>query len=336
MEKPLLQDAPVQQSYANNAGFSSDDEIDLFELLGKIIAGWKAIILFILVFFIAAVFYLRNATPIYATYYQVTPAASSSGSISGKLGNLGGIAALAGVSLSGQGGAASPFDLYLEYIKSRALADKLAQDPFIMQGFFTDQWDRQAKQWREPKGMLITIKTSVKGLVGQSEKSWQPPNSEDLQKVLEKQVNVLKPGTKGPDIYKISLNHPNPAFARYVLKRVNELADAKVRSESLTRATRYADYLSRRLSSVVIAELRKDLSDALAEQEKSIMLASSDSSYAALLVSGIYSDSMAVSPKYIPVLAIALVLGFFMGCLYALIDFKAFFKRLSTKREAAA
>jgi LPS O-antigen subunit length determinant protein (WzzB/FepE family) len=318
----------VVEGDAKAERLESFDEIDLFELLRKVIAGWKAMSILTLLTLCSAIFYLRNATPVYSSFYQITPAASSAGGVSGKLGNIGGLAALAGVSLGGQGSAASSFDLYLEFIKSRALAETLAQDPYIMQTVFTNQWDAPAKQWREPKGFVVTAVKTLKRFAGEPQKPWQPPNSEDLQKVLAQKIIVAKPATKGPDIYKISFNHSNPAFARYVLARINSIADARVRADALTRATRYADYLSKRLSTVVIAELRKDLSDALAEQEKSIMLASSDSSYAAIMVSGVYSDSTPVSPKYLVILMLSIAIGLFIGVLYALIDFKELGNRL--------
>ena len=78
-----------------------DDEIDLRELFGVLWAGKIKIIAITAVFAVASVIYALSVPNQYKATALLAPAQSSGGGLSGALGQLGGLASLAGVSIGG-------------------------------------------------------------------------------------------------------------------------------------------------------------------------------------------------------------------------------------------
>jgi len=75
----------------------------------------------------------------------VFPAESSSG-LGGELGQLGGLASLAGINIGGAGGKKS--DEALEYLRSRTFTAGFIQRHGLMPILFANKWDSARNQWR--------------------------------------------------------------------------------------------------------------------------------------------------------------------------------------------
>ena len=80
-----------------------DDEIDLRELFGVLWAGRLKILVITAVFAVASIVYALSVPNQYKATALLSPAQSSGGGLSGALGQLGGLASLAGVSIGGGG-----------------------------------------------------------------------------------------------------------------------------------------------------------------------------------------------------------------------------------------
>lgn len=318
---------------------NDSDEIDILALMRRLIdKKWQITGISLLGFFFAII-YLHMATPVYSVELKITPAPASSatGGLSKKLGSLGGLAALAGVSVgSSSGDSATPFDLYLEELKSRELANELAKDPQIMTTIYSGQWDKESKTWQKPQSILSPVKSALKSVLGIPQRPWRAPNGVALQGYMEAVVAIIKPSAKDPPITIISMEHPDPAFAIYFLSRMNELADMRIRRVALARATEYAAYLSAKMNSAIIAEHRKDLSEALSEQEKSIMSASSSLPYAAVIVQMPTASDRPVKPSPVLVLVLGMMSGLIIGALLALFNFKKLFRDLRAASDKSA
>ena len=87
----------------NNTQISDqyDDEIDLRELFAVLWAGKVKIVAITAVFAVASVIYALSVPNQYKATALLAPAQQDSGGISGALGQLGGLASLAGVSIGG-------------------------------------------------------------------------------------------------------------------------------------------------------------------------------------------------------------------------------------------
>ena len=78
-----------------------DDEIDLRELFVVLWAGKIKIIAITVVFVVASVIYALSVPNQYEATVLLAPAKSGGGGLSGALGQMGGLASLAGISLGG-------------------------------------------------------------------------------------------------------------------------------------------------------------------------------------------------------------------------------------------
>jgi len=105
----------------------ADDEIDLLELWHVILGGKWLIIAITAVFAVGSVFYALWLPDTYRAEVLLAPAEEDGGgALGGQLGQLGGLASLAGINLDAGGGVVS--------MKSRALA--IIQSRFFHPRFF--------------------------------------------------------------------------------------------------------------------------------------------------------------------------------------------------------
>ncbi len=308
-------------------GTTSREEMDLFEIARRMLAGKWWITGCAGAGLLGSVLFLHSATPEYRTEMHVAPAASSSGGKS-QLGGLGGLAAMAGVSLGGSSQSVTPFDLYLETLTSRALAEALAKDNVVMRTVFKAEWDEGGQHWREPSSLARSAVKGIGSALGVKRSPWRAPEAAELQEFIRRNVVVKRPDAKDAPITKLTLDSENPKFASYLLDHMSRIADERVRRNNLKTASSYAAYLSQKLRTEMVAEYRRDLSQALAEQEKSIMMASSSTPYAAMIIEEPTTATKPVRPNSILVLLLGLAGGAMLGCIIALINFRELWARL--------
>jgi uncharacterized protein involved in exopolysaccharide biosynthesis len=301
------------------------DDIDFSVLVAKLRRNWSSIALCMAVGLALGVLFMHGVAAKYSAELRVTAADTTSQQPSGRSGGLGGIAALAGVSLNSQDGA-SPFQLYINGLSSRALADQLARDKRIMRTIFHDEWDRDAGRWVKPAGVARTLLRTLKGLAG-SDSIWRAPDAARLQQYLDDEIEVVEPGAKAAPITVISYHHSNPDFARYMLDRINAAADMIVRRQAQARASSNIRYLSQRLETIALPEHRRALADSLAAQEQALMIASSSLPYSLTVVQAPTASGRPVWPDLGQALATGLLLGALAGATLALCDIRPLRRR---------
>lgn len=289
--------------------------LDLVELARDLRRRWLWILIAAALGFVAALGYLNIAKVRYTSALRITPAASSQTGLSGTLGRLGGLASLAGVSVRQGSEGASPFDLYLARLTSRELAAQLARDKRIMQTAFKKEWDPATQTFRDRPGPLRPIRNLLYSLAGQDSPAWLPPGPERLQTYLEKTVVISPPGPKDPPITTLVVETPDPEFGVHLLNALHRQADDDVRASSLKRAEQYAAHLTQKLATTEVAEHRRTLSEALLEQERAVMMATSTGPYAALPLEPASGPSRPTSPKPVPALMLGIIVGGVVGLL---------------------
>jgi hypothetical protein len=277
---------------------------------------WRLIVGCIVAALVIAAVYLNLATYRYSIEMRVAPTANGSADgVSSKLSQLGGLAAVAGVSLPDAGGAGT-FKLYVEALHSRDVAEVLARDPAILHGVFPHEWDAHTHSWRVPAGALHDLTTAVKPLLGIPALPFAPPGPARLQQWMTEQVGVDQ-NLKTP-VVTVMLMSDNPAFAVRFLDQLNITADTLLRQRALLRTDDYIRYLSARLPTVTLAEQRVAIAQALGEQERLKMAASSTRPFAADVFEHPAASDRPVTPVPVRVLGIALVLGTVLGVALAL------------------
>lgn len=278
---------------------------------------WKAFLAPVIVAPLLGVVYLHVATYRYRADLAVAPPqTSSSGSLGSSLGGgLGGLAALAGVGGASNAGGLN-FQLYREGILQRGTAEALARDDWVMRSIFHSEWDADRRVWVEPASPVRTLRNALIGFLGVQGRNWSPPDAARLQDHILEEVSVTT-NSKSP-VVTISYSHPDPVFASRFLDRIHAVVDADLKQRLLARTGENISYLSAKLQKVTIAEHRQALSQALSEQEKLRMTASSTVAFAAEPYGRASATRRPVSPNPIVVLAVGVGLGFVLGIIAVL------------------
>jgi Chain length determinant protein len=268
--------------------------------------------------------YLNVATPKYAATLRVSPAAAGGGGLGGALGQLGGIAAMAGIDVrQGSSSGASPFDLYLDTLRSRHVADLLAKDQQLMQHVFISEWDPSTGQWRERRSILRSAYKLVKQIAGQPGPEWHPPAGGELADYLMKKVVIQAPKPKEPPVTTLLYEDQDPAFAAMLLDKLSALADDSVRQRTLVRATTYARYLENRLKVTDNVDQQRRLSEILLDQERAIMMAGSSVPFAATPSEPAVPSQRPVRPNVVMTLLVGLLVGAIVGVLWLFVLYLA-------------
>lgn len=295
---------------------AEDDEIDLVELVRKLWAGRKTIVICAAAALVVVITSLHLMTYKYRAELTVTPAQSGSEGLAAKLGGLGGLASLAGVNLP-QGSSALAFSLYTQGVDSRSLADAMSMHTDLMKVVFEREWNQEANRWQAPAGIVPNTARTLKTVLGISVSDWTPPGGARLQEYLKEHVSVSEDANMPFAV--LSFEHEDPAFAVRFLNTVNAELDALLRKRALARANGNIAYLSEQLSKVTIAEHREAIAAALTEQEKQRMAASSSAPYAADPFGEAATPPRPTSPKPIFLLVGGSVFGFLIGMVLVLL-----------------
>lgn len=269
-------------------------------------AGKWAIIACTALGLLLAIAFLHLATPRYMAFLQLVPTEQSGVQVSR---NISGIASLAGINLPrGQG---SQFAFVLESMKGRDVAMAIAKDQALMRRLFAKEWNPERRQWVEPRDSLRGAKDSVKALLAMKNSPWAPPGASELQEYLQKNLALAEDQKRS--IATLTLTHSDPALARDMLAAVYRASDEHQRARMEGRTAAYIDYIARKLQTVQLAEHREALANALAEQERMLMMARTGQPFAADALGIVSATDDPVFPKTLVVLAVGLAAGGLAG-----------------------
>lgn len=275
-------------------------------LLGRLRRRWWMCLLVMVVTLGAAVAYLHLATYRYTAELVVSPSQSEGARSGSGMGALRELGALGGISLPvGQG--SLPMMQFMEMLRSRETAEVLARDPRIMLRVFGGEWNEATQQWEEPSSLLRSVSGAVRSLVGAPRPPWTPPGPAQLQEFLEKNIKIEE-NPKTPFVV-VRYSDSDPEFAVLLLDRVTEVTNAILRRRALARADENIAYLSTQLQTVMLAEHRDALAQALGHQERQRMFASSSAPYAADPLGQTTVSSRPTSPAPLQILVLAVVIG---------------------------
>lgn len=281
-----------------------DDEIDLRELFMVLWAGKIKIIAITALFAIASVIYALSVPNQYKATALLAPAQSSGGGLSGALGQLGGLASLAGVSIGG--GESSEAQIAQEIMKSWSfiesfIADNdLAVEVFAAEGWSKgsnelqindDVYDTQNKQW------LVENEAGVMG----------PPSSWSLFKAFSGRLAVSEDKKSG--LVSVSIEYYSPQIAKQWLDMYVSAVNAHMQQRQVAKVTNNINYLQAQIEKTSIAEMREVFYTIIEEQTKNKMVAEASPEYAFVAV----SPSMVPEEKSQPKRALICILGTLLG-----------------------
>lgn len=319
MNTQITQNNPPYQPDAQFASLARhDDEIDLRELF---IALWKGkwiIIATTFIFAVGAVFYALSQPNIYKADILLAPAESSGGGGLAKMaGQLGGLAALAGVNLgSGEG---SQTELAAQVIKSRQFIQHFIEKYHILVPLMaTKGWDlttnqliindavydEQTQTWlREPQGL----------------RGAKPTAQEAHEMFVKNILTVTSDKTSG--LYTVSVSHYSPYIAQqwatWLVAEINQV----MRERTIAETTKNLNYLQEQLQKTSVADMQATFYKLIEEQTKSLMLAEVQDEFVFKVVDPAVVPELKDKPKRALICVLGTLLGGMLGVAMVLVRF---------------
>lgn len=290
------------------------------ELVSK--QSWRLILGCAAFGFVIAALSLQGAVYVYPVEMQATTVQSTSGGSGGAsrgLSQLSGLASLANLSMPSTQSEVQ-FQLFQDSLRSRDLADELAKNHDLMIAMYSSQWDPITQTWHEPPVSTSTrIKLWVRNLLGLAPAApWHAPNGANIQSFLNDNLEVAVDPRK-TYMVNLSLTSYSREFSIRFLNLLVKTADERLRQKALERARTYINYLTAKLKTVTVAEHRDALSQALGEQERYAMVASSGKPFAAEVFQSPWASNQPAYPSPRQTFLMWMVLGAVAGVLFALL-----------------
>ncbi|EGR3402183.1 Wzz/FepE/Etk N-terminal domain-containing protein [Vibrio parahaemolyticus] len=296
----------------------SDDEID-FRMLFK--ALWKGkwlIIATTSIFSLAALFYAINLPNIYKADALLSPAeTSSSGDLSKMAGQLGGLAALAGVNLGSSD--SSQTDLAVQVMKSRKFIRNFIQKHDLLVPLMAGKkWDLETNtlildndiydptnnEWlRDPDGL----------------RGPKPSNQEAFEVFREDVFSISEDVETG--LYTVSVKYYSPYIAQQWVNWLIEDINKVMRERTISESTQNLDYLNKQLEKTSVADMQSTFYKLIEEQTKSLMLAEVQEEFVFKTV----DPAIAPDVKHAPSRALICALGALVGGILGLVIILATF-----------
>ena len=282
-----------------------DDEIDLRELFSILWADKVKIIAITAVFAVASVIYALSVPNQYKATALLAPAQSDGGGLSGALGQLGGLASLAGVSIGG--GESSESQIAQEIMKSWSFVEGfIADNDLAVEVYAAEGWSRVSNQLKidndvyevETKSWLVEdAHTGKEG----------PPTSWQLFEAFSDKLSVSEDKKSG--LVSVSIEYYSPQIAKQWLDLYISAINKHMQARQVEKVSNNISYLEAQIGKTSIAEMREVFYTIIEEQTKNKMVAEASPDYAFVAV----SPSMVPEEKSQPKRALICILGTLLG-----------------------
>lgn len=258
-----------------------DDEIDLWELWETLWEGRWLVVAIAAASTLAGVAYSLLAEEKFKATITVMAAdpKSAGGGLSAAMGNLGGLAALAGVSIGG--GGSEP----LAVLRSRELSRRFIEENNLLPVFF-------------PKG---------------TDASGEKPDWRDGVDFFEK-VRVIGEDKKtGLVTVSVTWRDPQIAarWANDLLRRLNE----QMRQRALEETERNVAFLNKEIAATSVVSLQQAMGRLLETEMQKLMLARGNEQFAFKVIDEATPPKRRESPKRALITLVAMLAGGFLGVL---------------------
>lgn len=286
-----------------------DDEIDLRELFTAIWQGRWIIAAVTSLFTVAAVSYALSLPNIYKSEALLAPVSEEAGL---KIpGQLGGLAALAGVNLGGLGGG-DKTGLAMEIIKSREFLGRFIEKHDLYVPIMA------AEGWnRADNSLIIDSKKydiNSQQWVRKVKPPFEPkPSVLEVHEALLKRLAVSK--DKATGMVRISLEHYSPYMAKAWVDELVKAINEEMRQRELTEAQRSIAYLNSQIEQTIIADVRTMLYSLIEEQTKTVMLANVRDEYVFNTVDRAVVAEKKTKPNKAAIVVGSFVFGIFISFL---------------------
>ena len=282
-----------------------DDEIDLRELFGVLWGNKIKIIGITAVFAVVSVIYALSIPNQYKASALLAPAQQQSGGLSGALGQLGGLASLAGVSIGG--GESSEAQVAQEIMKSWSFIEGfIAVNDLAVEVYAAEGWSRESNQLKFDND-VYEVKTKTWLVENDNIGQLGPPTSWQLFEKFSEMLAVSEDKKSG--LISISIEYYSPQIAKQWLDLYISSINKHMQARQVVKVSNNIEYLEAQIEKTSITEMQEVFYTIIEEQIKSQMLAEASPDYAFVAV----SPSMVPEKKSQPKRALICILGTLLG-----------------------
>lgn len=265
---------------------AADDEISLRELWDVLWRGKWIVIVLTALFAVGSIVYALQAREWYRTEVLLAPADEKSTSALG--GQLGGLAALAGVTVGGGGSAEA-----VAVLESREFARNFIEDENLLRVFFSQDWDAGTGKW-----------------LGDDPEDW--PDIRDAVKYFHENIlSVNQDSRRGLVTVVVEWTGPEDAadWANDLVRRLN----SRLRGRALAEAEENVDYLRSELNKTNVVTLQQSIGRLLESELQKLMLARGNEEFAFKVIDAASPPRDRVRPKRALIAVVGTLLGGMLG-----------------------
>lgn len=287
-----------------------DDEIDLRELFSVLWAGKKIIVRITALFAAVSVIYALMLPNQYQASIVLAPAQQESGGLSASLGQLGGLASLAGINI-GEGGGSEP-QLAQEILLSRSFIETfIAENNLAVEVFAVDGWDAESDQLSIDADLYDT--DSGEWVRNPPSGKLPEPSGWELYEEFLERYSVSQDKKTG--MVTLSVEYYSPIMAKEWADKLVAAINAHMQARKLQQVNRNIKYLEAQIEKTAIADMREVFYTIIEEQIKSQMLAEASPEYVFETV----SPAMVPEEESKPKRALICILGTLLGGMFSII-----------------
>lgn len=288
-----------------------ESETDLRELMSVLRAGSRKIITITAVFTFISIIYAFSVPNYYKATVLLAPAQSESSDLSGALGQLDGLASLAGVNI----GASKNTEAQIaqEIMKSWSFIDSFISKNFIsVEVYAAKGWNRESNELLIDDD-LYDVETNTWFVKDDNTGEVGIPSSWQLFESFSERLLVLE--NNKSNLISVSIEHYSPYLAKQWLDMYIAAINTHMQQRQMTKVTENINYLQAQIDTTSIAEMREVFYNIIEEQMKNKMLAEASPEYAFVAV----SPSMVPEEKSKPQRVLIIILGTLLGMMLSII-----------------
>lgn len=284
---------PRTPPQAAPAGFRNDD-VRLADLLAVLRREWRIVAAVTGFTTTAAIIAAFLMTPIYRAETLLSPISDErESSISALAGQLGGLAALAGMQVGG----GSSKDEAVATLSARAFTEAFIRDEELLPIIYDEQWDEAQGSWKES----------------------DPENQPTVWKAAERFARDIRQVSvdKKTGLVTLAIEWKDPRLASDWANKIVQRANAQLRARAIGEARKSLAYLNGELLASSVVEVRQAIFNLIEAQTKKIMIANVREDYAFRVVDPAVPPERKVKPKRILMTVLGLMIGGMLGALAA-------------------
>lgn len=268
------------------------DDINLSELWQALVRSRLLVLGITAAFTVIALAYAFLATEWYRTEALLAPADERSVP---SLGALGGLAALAGVSIGGGGTTAEA----IEVLKSREFAGSFIEDYGLLTIFFADDWDPEQKRWRHD-----------------DPEKW--PDVRDAIRFFHDSVLDVRENRQ-TSMVTLIVNWTNPEEATRWAEDLVRRLNTRMRERALQEAETNVAYLQKELANTNLVTLQESIGRLLEAELQKLMLARGNEEFAFRVIDRPQVPKERDWPKRALIVSGATMLGGFFSVFFVIL-----------------